>query len=120
MGLFSKEPPKRRSVAEIVSGLTTMVEDLVAAREMAAEEQATVEAEIERLAATRGVLVSEQERAGAVTENLRGLLGMDLDGDGEPDDLSKAIASWREAEAARQDDNILGIDVEGDDDQPTA
>ena len=116
MGLFGKKEEKvRRPVAAIVAGLTDMVTELDEARSMAVDEQAAVEAEIERLAAERGILVAEQERAGAVTDNLRSLLGMDLDGDGEPDDLSKAIASWREAEAERQEDNILGIDVDGDD-----
>ena len=114
MGLFSKEKKVRRPVAEIVSGLTGMVEDLREARAMAADEQTETEAAIDALVAQRAVLVTEQNRAAAVEGNLSELLGLDLDGDGEPDDLSRAIANWRAQEEA-DDDNILGIDIEGDD-----
>ena len=112
MALFERKKV-RRPVAEIVSGLTTMVTDLEEARTLAAGEQTDLEAEIERLNAERTVLMREQASADAITGNLRELLGMDLDGDGEGDDLTRAIDGWREAE----EDNVLGIDIDGDDDQ---
>lgn len=119
MALFgSKKPKVRRPVAEIVAGFTDMVADLDEARQMAAAEQAEREAEIERLVAERNLLLTEQSRADTVASNIRSLLSMDLDGDGEPDDLSNLIAAWREQKAEAEDDNILGIDVEGDDDAP--
>lgn len=111
MALFGGTTPKRRPVAEIVSGLTTMVSDLEEARGLAEGEQGDVERQIEELNAQRTVLMREQASADAITGNLRELLGLDLDGDGEGDDLTRAIAGWREA----TDDNVLGIDIDGDD-----
>lgn len=93
MALFGPSKSVRRPVAEIVSGLSTMVSDLEAAELMAADEQAAAEEAITALQAERKLLKNEQSQAGAITSNLRALLGMDLDGDGEPDDLDRAIAS---------------------------
>lgn len=93
MGLFTKTPPSRRPVAEIVSGLATMVDDLEKSNLMAADEQTAAEEAIVALQAERRLLKNEQAQAGAITSNLRALLGLDLDGDGEPDDLDRAIAS---------------------------
>ena len=93
MAFFSK-PKVRRPVAEIVSGLATMVTDLEEANVMASDEQAAAEEAIVALQAERKLLKNEQAQAGAIVSNLRSLLGLDLDGDGEPDDLDKAIASF--------------------------
>ena len=93
MSLFGPSKPVRRPVAEIVSGLATMVTDLEAAELMAADEQQAAEDAIVALQAERRLLKNEQSQAGAITANLRALLGMDLNGDGEPDDLDRAIAS---------------------------
>lgn len=93
MGIFTKTP-KRRPVAEIVSGLGTMVTDLEEAQTMALDEQAEAEARIVELQATRKILMNEQGQASAIVGNLRTLLGLDLDGDGEPDDLDRAIATF--------------------------
>ena len=106
MSLFGSSKPVRRPVAEIVSGLSGMIEDLDEARGMAATEQAEAEAEIERLAAARAILAAEQKQAGAVTDNLRSLLGMNLDSDGSDDDLTKAIASWKDSRTTAANDDI--------------
>jgi hypothetical protein len=92
MVLFTKTKV-RRPVAEIVSGLATMVKDLEEADLMAADEQTAAEEAIVALQAERKLLKNEQAQAGAIVTNLRSLLGLDLDGDGEPDDLDKAIAA---------------------------
>ena len=106
MGLFTKTLPTRRPVAEIVSGLATMVTDLEEANVMATEEQAAAEAAIVALQAERRLLKNEQTQAGTIAANLRSLLGLDLDGDGEPDDLDKAIASFSAGDAMR----VVGSD----------
>lgn len=106
MSLFGPSKPVRRPVAEIVSGLSTMVSDLEAANVMATEEQAAAEAAIMALQAERKLLKNEQTQAGTIAANLRSLLGLDLDGDGEPDDLDKAIASFSAGDAMR----VVGSD----------
>jgi hypothetical protein len=99
MSLFGPSKPVRRPVAEIVSGLSTMVSDLEAANLMAADEQQAAEEAIVALQAERRLLKNEQTQAGAITTNLRELLGMDLEADGELDDLDRAIASMADAPA---------------------
>ena len=108
MAFFSK-PKVRRPVAEIVSGLATMVTDLEEANIMASDEQAAAEEAIVALQVERKLLKNEQAQAGAIASNLRALLGTDLDGDGEPDDLDKAIESFNAAKT----NAVLGIDEPG-------
>jgi hypothetical protein len=95
MAFFGKTKV-RRPVAEIVAGLVTMVDDLNMSSTEAREEQLSAEESIVALQSERKLLISEQQRAGTICDNLQALLGLDLDGDGEPDDLDKAIASFNE------------------------
>jgi hypothetical protein len=74
-----------------------MVSDLESTEVMAALEQAAAEEAIVALQAERKLLKNEQAQAGSIASNLRALLGTDLDGDGEPDDLDKAIESLNAA-----------------------
>lgn len=103
MGLFSKpEPPQpktRRPVAEICADFTEVLNELQESASMAAAEQEGAEAAIIALQATRREMISEQQRAAAVTDNLKKLLALDIDGDGEPDDLDLAIAHMKSAPA---------------------
>ena len=84
----------RRPVAEIVAGLSGMVVELEESNIMAADEQQAVEDSIVEAQVARKLLISEQAKAGTVVGNLKALLGLDLDGDGEADDLDRAIASF--------------------------
>lgn len=99
MALFGPSKKVRRPVAEIVSGLSGMLTELDESNGMAADEQQAAEEQIMALNATRKLLINEQAQAGTVASNLRSLLGMDLDGDGEADDLDRAIAAMAEAPA---------------------
>jgi len=93
MALFGPSKKVRRPVAEIVAGLSGMVTELEESNIMAADEQAAAEDAMIALQAERKLLINEQAQAGAITSNLRSLLGLDLDGDGEADDLDRAIAA---------------------------
>ena len=104
MAFFSK--PKRRPVAEIVSGLSTMITDLEAANVMASDEQAAAEDAIVALQAERRLLKNEQAQAGVIASNLRELLGTPGADDGEPDELDKAIESFSAAKV----NTVVGID----------
>ena len=100
MALFGPKPKTRRPVAEIVAGLTTMIDELDESNLMAADEQKAAEEQIAALQSERKLLINEQQQAGAISDNLKTLLGLDLDGDGEPDDLDRAIASFNESKVA--------------------
>lgn len=99
MALFGPTKKVRRPVAEIVSGLSTMVTELEESNLMAADEQAAAEDQIVALNAERKLLINEQAQAGSIVTNLKSLLGLDLDGDGEPDDLDRAISAINSAPA---------------------
>jgi len=99
MALFGPTKKVRRPVAEIVSGLSTMVTELEDSKLMATEEKAAAEKAIVELNAQRKLLSNEEAQAGAIVQNLRSLLGLDLDGDGEADDLDRAIAAITAAPA---------------------
>jgi hypothetical protein len=71
-----------------------MVEELEESNIMAADEQQAVETDIAESQIVRKLLIGEQAKAGTVVSNLKTLLGLDLDGDGEADDLDRAIASF--------------------------
>jgi len=94
MALFGSKAPVRRPVAEIVAGLSGMVAELEESNIMAADEQLAVEDSIVEAQVVRKLLIGEQAKAGTVVSNLKTLLGLDLDGDGEADDLDRAIASF--------------------------
>lgn len=94
MNLFGPKVKVRRPVAEIVAGLSGMVEELEESNIMAADEQQAVETDIAEAQVVRKLLIGEQAKAGTVVSNLKTLLGLDLDGDGEADDLDRAIASF--------------------------
>jgi hypothetical protein len=97
MAFFGTKVKVRRPVAEIVAGLSGMVEELEESNIMAADEQQEVEDSIVEAQVVRKLLIGEQAKAGTVVSNLKTLLGLDLDGDGEADDLDRAIASFNAA-----------------------
>lgn len=99
MALFGPTVKVRRPVADIVSGLATMVTDLEESNLQAAVEQNSAEDAIIALQAERKLLINEQQQAGAITSNLKSLLGLDLDANSEPDDLDKAIATFGQMSA---------------------
>jgi len=105
MALFGPSKKARRPVAEIVAGLSGMVTELEESNIMAADEQTAAEDAIVALQAERKLLINEQAQAGAITSNLRSLLGLDLDGDGETDDLDRAIAAFQ-AQPAEADAEV--------------
>ncbi len=93
MALFGTPKKVRRPVAKIVAGLTDMVSELEESNIMAADEQKAAEKVIIAKQAERKLLLNEQAQAGSIITNLSSLLGLDLDGDGEVDDLDRAIAA---------------------------
>jgi hypothetical protein len=119
MNLFGPKVKVRRPVAEIVAGLSGMVEELEESNIMAADEQQAVETDIAESQIVRKLLISEQAKAGTVVGNLKTLLGLDLDGDGEADDLDRAIAAFAKAgllSATRTEpDDIDPMDRDPDD-----
>ena len=64
MALFGPSKKVRRPVAEIVAGLSGMVDELEESNIMAADEQKEVEAGIIEAQATRKLLIGEQAKAG--------------------------------------------------------
>jgi len=94
MPLFGSTPKTRRPVAEIVSGLSGMITELKESNTMAADDQKAAEEQIVALQSERKLLINEQAQAGTIIGNLESLLGLDLDGDGEADDLDRAIAAF--------------------------
>ena len=94
MAFFGPKEKVRRPVAEIVAGLSGMVTELEESNIMAADEQQAVEDSIIEAQIARKLLIGEQAKAGTVVSNLKTLLGLDLDGDGEADDLDRAIATF--------------------------
>ena len=82
MPLFGK--PK--TVADIVAGLTNIIEQLEGRGLAAGDERGQKEAQVVTLTAECGLLKKEEAQAGTIAANLRGLL--DLDGGGEVDDFS--------------------------------
>ena len=106
MALFGPSKKVRRPVAEIVAGLSGMVDELEESNIMAADEQKEVEQGIIEAQATRKLLIGEQAKAGSVASNLKTLLGLDLDGDGEADDLDRAIASFNESKPAEVEADV--------------
>lgn len=105
MSLFGSTKPARRPVAEIVSGLSTMVNELEQAESMAATEQRAAEQEITELQSQRRLLKNEQAQASAITSNLRELLGMDLEADAAPDALDEAIDTMNGGTSATTSDD---------------
>ena len=93
MALFGSKPKARRPVEQIVAGLAGMITELKESNSMAADEQKAAEDQIIALQAERKILINEQTQAGTIVGNLESLLGLDLDGDGEADDLDRAIAA---------------------------
>lgn len=65
---------------------------LTADEQVAADEQTAAEGAIVALNAERKLLINEQAQAGAITSNLRSLLGLDLDGD-SAETIDRAIAA---------------------------
>lgn len=70
---------------------------------MAAEEQQAAEDAIVAKQIERKLLINEQSQAGAIVGNLKSLLGLDLDGDGQTDDLDRAIAAFGETPVEAND-----------------
>ena len=96
MALFGTKPKVRRPVADIVAGLEIMVADLEESGIEAHQEQLSAEDAIVTLQTERKFLINEQKLTGSISDNLRSLLGKDLD-DGGPDDLDRAIAGFTAA-----------------------
>ena len=105
MAFFGPKPKTRRPVAEIVSGLAGMITELKESNSMAAEEQKAAEDQIVALQAERKLLINEQTQAGTIVGNLESLLGLDLDGDGEADDLDRAISALQSSAPAEPVDD---------------